>query len=199
MNSLKVNDYFVHHNFKEKKFYHPIKKSFVGEEEVDILPFNKIFISSDNNEIYIVEEKDSLFTTEEIDEMDGKILAFIQFLPNKNPIKYNINLLLLCPLPSGEKTKEVQEILGYERSKYTCRKIFLDTSSQDFQQELSILPSFPLQVNLTLSERRISKLTTKVKEMVKQDLYHELLKEEEEIELEDILSLLEIKGDTINE
>ncbi|MBY0029885.1 hypothetical protein ACQKJG_23225 [Priestia megaterium] len=203
MHSIKVNKYFTDNNFFERKFFQ--SKLFTNKDgikersQVDILPFDKVFISAEEKEIYIIEEKNSLFTKEEIDKMDEKILTFIQFLSNRDPIKYNINLLLLCPFPTEKNTKEINMILGYERSKYTCRKIFLDTSNVEFQKELSILPSFPLEINLTLSDTKISSLSTRVKNIIDEDLYNELLKEEDQIELDDILNLVNVKGDNTHE
>ncbi|MFC9744202.1 hypothetical protein ACFVKC_40675, partial [Streptomyces noursei] len=96
-----VCDYLRTNGYTEKTFLR--NSTFLNSEgrrdkkEVNILPFNQIFISQNQNEVYIVEEKESLFTPAELEKFDNLILTFIQFLSNKDVIKYNINLLLVCP------------------------------------------------------------------------------------------------------
>lgn len=181
---MKLNDvinYLVNNGYFEKTYIR--NTSYLNKEgkreskEVRILPFNHVFVSANNNEVYIIEEKEDLFTSKELEEMDNIILTFIQFLSNRDPIKYNINLVLLCPFETKKNQKEFNYMLGYERSKYTSRKIFLNTSSKIFENELSILPSFPLDVHLTLKQTQIDSLTSKMKEVVSESLYNALLKD----------------------
>ncbi|NWQ43312.1 hypothetical protein MLOOGBEN_21665 [Bacillus sp. EB106-08-02-XG196] len=181
---MKLNDvikHFINNGYYEKTYIK--NSSYINKEgkreskDVIILPFKHVFVSANNNEVYIIEEKENLFTSKELEEIDNKILTFIQFLSNRDPIKYNINLVLLCPFETKKNQKEFNKMLGYERSKYTSRKIFLNTSSDNFENELSILPSFPLDVHLTLKQTQINSLTMKVKEVVNESLYNALLKD----------------------
>lgn len=170
------------------------------EEKVrNILPFDRVFVDKDEKEIYIIEEKKSYFTVEAIDRMENDILAFIQFLSNKESIKYNINLLLLCPLNAKDKTKEITNLLSYERSKYTCRKIILNTANADFEQELAILPSFPIKINHKIPGEKKDLLNSRINKVVDKTIYQELLKETDEIDLEAILNHLVIKDDEQSE
>ncbi|MGG1629821.1 hypothetical protein [Rossellomorea sp. NRS-1567] len=198
-----VKDYLLTNGFLEKHF---MRKSAIinseGKKEnrvINILPFNHIFISQSEKEVYILEENESLFTSKELMKMDNLILTFIQFLSNKDSIKYNINLILICPFNKKKDKKELQKMLGFERNKYTCRKIFLDTSSKDFSEEMAILPSFPLDVQLVLKSSQIDSLTNNIKEIMDENLFRVLLKDSEEISLDQVLFSLSSKGGTHNE
>ncbi|MDF0736471.1 hypothetical protein [Bacillus pacificus] len=194
---LKVN------GFKEKKF---IKKRVIYNQkerkqeiqEFNILEFEFVFVNEVETELYIVEEKDSLFTYEEIEEFNIKIAAFLTFLGN-SPIKYNVNLVLLCPLNlknlDEEDEREVRYILGHERNKYNCRKIFLDTANQNFEEELSILPSLPINVQIENLNIGYGGLLEQVKLALGEDLYQELNKFDEEIDIRSIVKHLNVKGE----
>ncbi|MCZ2258076.1 hypothetical protein [Sporosarcina sp. G11-34] len=194
-----VSQFLKDHDFLEKEYLRTWSSSNAqGEKEEvsrNILPFSRVFVDKNEKEIYIIEEKSSYFTVEEINEMENGILAFIQFLSNKESIKFNINLLLLCPLNAIDKTEEITKLLSFERSKYTCRKIILNTANLDFNQELAILPSFPISINSELSQEKVGELKDKIKEVVDETIYQELLKEKDEIDLEKILNHLIIEDD----
>lgn len=194
-----VKDFLLANGYSEKPF---MKKSVTinseGKKainEINILPFNKIFISQNQNELYILEEKECLFTPDELVKMDNLILTFIQFLSNKDAIKYNINLVLLCPFNKKKDQKELQKMLGFERNKYTCRKIFLDTSSNDFREEMAILPSFPLDVQFVLKSDQINSLSNKIKEIMDDHLYTELIKDTDKLSLNQVLMSLNSRGE----
>ncbi|MDN4075852.1 ABC-three component system middle component 1 [Fictibacillus terranigra] len=198
-----VKDYLHANGYSEKPFMK--KSAIINSEgkreisEINILPFKHIFISQSQKEVYILEEKECLFTSNELEKMDNLILTFIQFLSNKDAIKYNINLVLLCPFNKKQDQKELQKMLGFERNKYTCRKIFLDTSSKDFSEEMAILPSFPLDVHLVLKSTQIDSLSNKIKEVMDDNLYSALLKDAEELTLNQVLVALNSKGEAHNE
>jgi hypothetical protein len=184
-----VQEFLKSRGYKKTKFYR--------KNNEDILPIDIIFINRDETELYIIEEKEAPFNKEEIENIENDILAFIQLLPNRSPLKYNINLLLLCPFQSENVNKEdLNFLVGLERNKYTCRKIVLDTSCSNdifMKNELSLLPSFPIIVELTPSKSIRDNLAEEVRTVVKQDLYNELVKSNEDLYLEKILKLLEIK------
>lgn len=195
-----VLDFLAGNGYEEKMFK---RKTHIDGSEEDILPFGHIFINSLGSELYIIEEKNTPFQKKEIEEFENIIFTFLQFLPNRNPLKYNINLLLLCPLRhEGSLSEEIDYLVGLERNKFTCRKIILDTSKNDElfrQDELSMLPSFPVQVELTPSGSIRKDLLVQVKEIVKPALYTQLIKINEKLELENILSLLGAKEENENE
>ncbi|MEX3748195.1 hypothetical protein [Lysinibacillus xylanilyticus] len=194
-----VSQFLKDHNFKEKEYTRTwsIINSQGEKEEMsrNILPFDRVFVDNDEKEVYIIEEKSNYFTVEEINEMENDILAFIQFLSNKESIKYNINLLLLCPLNAKDNRKEITDLLSFERSKYTCRKIILNTANAEFEQELAILPSFPININDNLSQEKVDILNDRIKIVVDEAIFQELLKETDEIDLEEILNHLVIEGE----
>lgn len=194
---MKIKDviqFFESNGYKEIIF---TRKNFFQEEarEYTILPFDIIYASQNKTEIYIIVEKtEGVYTKTEIEEMESKVAAFIPFLKNTDPIKYNINLLLLCPLQIKKQKdihkSEIASILGFERSKYTCRKLFLDTANNNFEDELTVIPSFPLHVHLKFSENEEFDLIRKVKETISDDLYKELKKEKAEININRVTLLL---------
>ncbi|MCQ6266313.1 hypothetical protein M1K46_11650 [Fictibacillus sp. WQ 8-8] len=188
-----VQDFLTSNGYEKKKFNREIIKNNVE----DILPFENIYINRIETELYLIEEKNTPFTQEEIEEFENIILAFIQVLPNRNPLKYNINLLLLCPLQTDCIDKsDVRFLVGLERNKYTCRKIVMDTSSSKdifIKKEISLLPSFPIKVELTQSKSIKDSLIEEVKTVVNKNLYNELVKENEELNLDTVLNLLELK------
>ena len=194
-----VSQFLKDHDFLEKEYLRTwsISNAQGEKEEIsrNILPFSRVFVDKNEKEIYIIEEKSSYFSVEEINKMENDILAFIQFLSNKESIKYNINLLLLCPLNATDKTEDITNLLSFERSKYTCRKIILNTANVEFEQELAILPSFPIKINHNFSEEKVDELKNRIKEIVNEDIYQELLRETDEIDLEEILKYLVIEDD----
>lgn len=188
-----VIHFFKINGFKETQF---IRRSQVKEStDYSILPFNNILTNENRTELYILEERvNGVFNKNEIENFEKKIAAFIPFLSNHDPIKYNINLILLCPLHLEKKEDwrktEIANVIGFERSKYTCRKIFLDTANKHFEDELSLIPSIPLHVHLKFSESDQHDLTLKAKEILSTHLYEELVKEKEDIFIGKILTLL---------
>ncbi|WP_399632713.1 hypothetical protein [Sporosarcina sp. SG10008] len=198
-----VSQFLKDHGFSEKEYIRTwtISNAEGKKEEMsrNILPFSSVFVDNNEKEIYIIEEKSSHFTVEEINKMENDILTFIQFLSNKESIKYNINLLLLCPLNAIDKTEEITNLLSFERSKYTCRKIILNTANAEFNQELAILPSFPISINSDFSREKVGELKERIKEVVDETIYQELLKEKDEINLEEILNHLTIEDDVQSE
>jgi hypothetical protein len=198
-----VIQFLKDHDFLEKEYLRKWSSSNEqGEKEEKsrkILPFSKVFIDSNEKEIYIIEEKSRHFIEEEINKMENDILAFIQFLSNKQSIKYNINLLLLCPLNATDKTDEITKLLSFERSKYTCRKIILNTANENFEQELAILPSFPININHNPSEEKVGELENRIKEIVDERIYQHLVKETDEINLEELRNHLLIEDDDQSE
>jgi len=188
-----VIHFFKSNGFSETQF---TRRSLNNEaEEYSILHFDCVLTNADRSEIYILEEKsERMYTKSEIEGLEHKIAAFIPFLRNSDPIKYNINLMLLCPLHIKKHIDihhgETASILGVERSKYTCRKIFLDTSSENFDDELSMIPSFPLRVDFKFSETEQYNLSRKVKEVLSDELLEELLKDKSELNLDLVTSLL---------
>lgn len=187
-----VKEFLKSNGYAEKKYNREYKNNFE-----DILPFDNIFINRNENELYLIEEKRTPFTQEEIEAFENNILAFIQLLPNRNPLKYNINLLLLCPLHTESVDKsDINFLVGLERNKYTCRKIVLDTSRSNdifIRNEISLLPSFPIKIELTASKTIRDSLIVEVKKVVNPNLYKELVKVDEDLNLTKILNLLELR------
>ncbi|MFB4165328.1 hypothetical protein ACE1TI_16345 [Alteribacillus sp. JSM 102045] len=181
-----VTKVLENNGFKQKEFM--INKSQYNSEtekyehkQVSILDFKNIFTNKNETEIYLIEEKDQLFINEEVDEFEKRVAGFIAFLGN-NPLKYNINLLLLCPLNLQRKGKkeseEINKLISYERNKYYCRKIFLDTANQNFEDEMSLIPSFPIKVNVEEVSKGYKGMSDAIKTIINKPLYKELIKEE---------------------
>lgn len=190
---MQVRQFFESNGFSETQFKRKMQN--IEGEEYSILRFDCVLINKERSEIYILEEKlNCMFTRTEIEKLENMIAAFIPFLRNSDPIKYNINLMLLCPLhikQSNNTSKEkTASIIGVERSKQTCRKIFLDTSSDNFDDELSMIPSFPLRVDFKFAESEQSNLSFKIKEVLSDELTKELSKENSKVDLDKITSLL---------
>ncbi|OMF84315.1 ABC-three component system middle component 1 [Paenibacillus sp. FSL R7-0337] len=193
MRIMQVRQFFESNGFSETQFKRKMQN--IEGEEYSILRFDCVLINKERSEIYILEEKlNCMFTRTEIEKLENMIAAFIPFLRNSDPIKYNINLMLLCPLhikQSNNTSKEkTASIIGVERSKQTCRKIFLDTSSDNFDDELSMIPSFPLRVDFKFAESEQSNLSFKIKEVLSDELTKELSKENSKVDLDKITSLL---------
>ncbi|ACK91498.1 hypothetical protein IRV08_18230 [Bacillus cereus] len=203
MKSKEVIDLLKQNDFKEKvyvrsKVQYNSESRKLEKEEYNILEFDFIFINEKETELYIIEEKESLFTHEEIEVFNVKIAAFHTLMGN-SPIKYNINLLLLCPLHLQNLDKEreasIRKILGHERDKYNCRKIFLDTANSNFEEELSILPSIPIDVEIKNTSIGYEGLLEKVKEVLGESLYTELNRLDEEINLHSVVQHLNVKDE----
>jgi hypothetical protein len=179
------------------------KTQYFRKNNENILPFENIFINNDKTELYLIEEKEVPFNKEEIEVFENNILAFIQLLPNRSPLKYNINLILLCPLKTESVDKaDVKFLVGLERNKYTCRKIVLDTSYSNeifIKKELSLLPSFPIRVDLPQSTSVRDRLAEEIKKVIPQNLYIELIKENEDMNMNTVLNLLEIREEKSDE
>ncbi|EPC8419161.1 hypothetical protein ACR3AO_001733 [Bacillus wiedmannii] len=203
MKSKEVIELLKKNKFKEKKYarnklVYNSEKGNSETQEYNILEFDLIFINEKETELYIVEEKECLFTQEEIEAFNIKIAAFHTLMGNSS-IRYNINLLLLCPLDLQNLDKEreasVRKILGYERDKYNCRKIFLDTANPNFEEELSILPSVPINVEINTLNIGYEGLLDQVKTILGKPLYKELNRLEEEIDIYSVVKYLNVKGE----
>lgn len=119
----------------------------------DLLPFDSVFSDSYGKEIYIIEEQlEQMFSKEIIATIEDKVRAFIYSRQNNDGIRYNINLILLCPI--DKKSQEYKEIVDLERNKYTCRKLFLNSKCSNYEDEMSILPFIPISsyINYDVSE-----------------------------------------------
>ncbi|WLR60637.1 ABC-three component system middle component 1 [Guptibacillus hwajinpoensis] len=198
-----VSQFLKDHDYLEKKYLRTLAISNQeGEKEEvsrNILPFPKVFTDSNEKEIYIIEEKSTHFLEDEINKMENDILAFIQFLSNRDSIKFNINLLLLCPLNDSSNKEEITKLLSFERSKYTCRKIILNTAIENFEQELGILPSFPIKIAQNPSEEKVEELENKIKAIVDEGIYRELVNEADEVDIDEMRKYLVIEDDEQSE
>jgi hypothetical protein len=188
--------------FKKKRFMHKKMNNSSEVVEMDLLEFDHIFISENETEVYIIEEKKELFKPTEVEQLEKRVAGFIPFLGNR-PLKYNINLLLLCPLDLKRqgKSNEIKKLISYERSKYFCRKIFLDTAvrnKQEKEEELSILPSFTMELNINEFSSGYEGITQKIKEVINDELYLELVKTDRQININNVLTYLNI-NDTLKD
>lgn len=187
--------------FIETQSFYDFKEEKQVQEPVNILPFEHVYIDKNKVELYLLVEKKELFNEEEIKQFDKKISSFIAFLDYNDPIKYNINLILLCPLnlKTHVTDSNTKKILAYERNKFNSRKIFLDTSNKNFHEELEILPSFPIDLGYEFKSDGYKGLVEDIKTIIPNELFEELSKEIDEINVNKISYFLEKKfmGDKI--
>ncbi|MGN4584298.1 hypothetical protein [Bacillus cereus group sp. MYBK228-1] len=163
------------------------------EKAIRLLNFDHVYLNKTETELYILIEKDTVFTHRDIKEYEKKMFNFIIWLGNK-PLKYNINLILLCPLGLGSKSRQdrkgIDEIINYERDKYYCRKIFIDVSNPNFEEELLILPSFPLKVSFDGMMKGYDGVIQAINEILPEQLYNELKQKEIKPDIDKILSMI---------
>lgn len=127
----------------------------------NLLSFESVFSDSCGREIYIIEEQiEKMFSKQTIIEMEDRVKAFIFSRQNNDGIRYNINLILLCPI--DKKSLEYKNIVALERDKYTCRKIFLNSNCQCIQDELSILPFIPISEYVDYDVNKLMNLTDEI-------------------------------------
>ncbi len=130
----------------------------------ELLHFDTIFSDKYGREIYIIEEQnEKIFSKEAIYKIEENIKAFIYSRPNNDGIRYNINLVLLCPI--DKKTQEYNDIVNLERDKYTCRKIFLDTECSNIEEEMSILPFIPISSYVNYDVSEMTNLSDEIKKI----------------------------------
>ncbi|EJR78560.1 hypothetical protein PDQ31_14410 [Bacillus cereus] len=163
------------------------------KEKISVLNFENVYVNITETELYILIEKEDVFTHQDIKSYEKKVFDFTIYLGN-NPLRYNINLILLCPLELQNKSKrnvkEINEIINYERDKYHCRKIFIDVSNVDFEDELLILPSFPLKVSFSETMKGYDGVIQAIHEILPDHLYNELKQKENKPDIEKILSII---------
>jgi len=122
------------HQFVE---YKPTLKNANTQSEKLLLDFDEVY--SNGKEIYIVlENLEESFSDEQIRAYEDKVNSFLYTLSNNDGIKYNINLIMICPL------NENINILNFERDKYICRKTFLNSQAENFMDEIKLLPFIPI-------------------------------------------------------
>lgn len=137
-----INDFF-------SKDYQEIEIEFFKNPEGKYLePIAKIFLHNSKNEMYIIlncYEMSIESIKNAVISMEKEIVSFVNFsdeIVERNYIKYNMNLLLLC--------KEVEDEKGLfeiENSKQVCRKIIINIVDNNEtkkikKEDASILPFY---------------------------------------------------------
>lgn len=145
--------------------------SFCNEDEEWKLELKHIFLHKNKSEMFILldvtENIDKLFENYNIDINENqytsdqyelllkkiikgweeKVLNYLNFEldddSNKNIIKYNITLIILCcnEKMSEEVSNNVNSIMNEEHSTYICRKIFM-FDKNNYEEELNYIPFY---------------------------------------------------------
>ena len=180
---LNQNGYFM------KKFTKFISKGINSKiflTDYKTLDFDNVLSNENDTELYIIEEKaNDAFSFEDIYAMEKRISSFIFTRPNKDSLKYNINLILICPI----KEMDRKLVITLERNKYYCRKIFINSllEGQDFENELNVLPFLPISHSVPFYElSSIPNVLEEVKSKINDNKIFELLSSEEEINLNEL-------------
>lgn len=122
-------------------------------------------------EAYLIKIYDHVPSINEIMEAQQYIYEYIVRLPNENALKYNTNLIICHAF---DKTPEA---LILESDKYTCRKYFLNTSSEaTLKQDFKLLPFVDL--SNAINNGNVVNLETILIENLGTELYSKLISEE---------------------
>lgn len=122
-------------------------------------------------EAYLIKIYDHVPSINEIMETQQYIYEYIVRLPNDNALKYSINLLICHAF---DKTPEA---LILESDKYTCRKYFLNTSSEaTLKQDFKLLPFVDL--SNAINNGSVDSLETILKENLGTELFSKLTSED---------------------
>ncbi|MBH0160460.1 hypothetical protein [Fictibacillus sp. 26RED30] len=171
----KIEDFFYLYDFKKIGTFE--SDSYVNKLLIKT-EFQDIFINQDESEAYIVIFNDHIFKEEELKMFESKIIGLIGYLPN-TPIRYNINLVLACPLKikEGDRLSETSNaIIRYERIKYYCRRFFLDIENSSFEDELIMLPFSSIQLDIDV--KGYNGILREIQKIVPENLYEELMKDQ---------------------
>ncbi|UPM56376.1 hypothetical protein [Gottfriedia acidiceleris] len=164
------------------------------QELLQLLSFKHIYINSKETEMYVICESKKIFIEEQIKEFEREIASFVIMLGNK-PLAYNINLVLLCPLNLKKnhlsENNHISKLIDIERDKYNCRKFFLDTANRNFEEELDIIPSLALKIEVDSSNLSYEQTIQKIQEDMHPELFKELIKNEDTPDLQQVLQVLE--------
>lgn len=157
-----------------------------GQVKYKVLDFKNVYSDKLQRELYIlVENLDRIFNKEEIDDFQKKVARFIYSRPNNDALKFNINLVLICPF--GE---DISQVVSLERDKYYCRKIFINsgvTSEEDFMREVYTLPSIPISKILKgFALNNVSGMDHIIKKVIENEDLLNILCSDDEIQLEKI-------------
>ncbi|OMD41115.1 hypothetical protein [Paenibacillus odorifer] len=179
---------FSRMSFIQKLPYYDIELKKHSMKFTDILKFDCIYADQEIREVFVIASKlKSVFTQEEIKNCEQEIANFINFHPS-NSLRFNITLILLCPLNFTKKMKKIPadilDVLGSEKDKYFCKKIFLDSTNPNAEEELSILPLVPINISVKDKANGYSGITLKLKEFMNDELFKELTKIEDEPDIE---------------
>jgi hypothetical protein len=172
-------------------------KEFV--EKISLLPsFDHVYVDAEEKEAYILVEKDSIFSNEEIQQYVDEIVGFIALRPNET-LKYNVNLIMVCPL--NLKNKEnynydpAYQIMSYEKDRYFFRKIFIDACNPNIEEEINILPFMPITVDFNAISAGYEGIAAEVKSVLgHEELFTNLGKRDVSPQLDAIIELLRLEG-----
>lgn len=131
--------------------------------------FEHVYFDANEREAYLLIEKANIFSPSEIDQLVDEIAGFITLRPN-DILKYNINLVLLCPLQlynnnAINESDPKYKILSYEKDRYFCRKFLLDTTNPNFEEEIDLLPFMPVDVDFNQVSQGYDGLIIEVKKL----------------------------------
>lgn len=153
------------------------------------LSVSSVFISSEENEMFLLEETSSIFTETEINKIVGEIAGLAIYYPNE-ALTYNINLILICPIKVTSIDQEIyNKIMSFERDKYYCKKFIINSLNKSFQEELDILPITPINLQYKDGFKGYQGLNDQLIDILNDDLYQELISENPP-KLRKVMSLL---------
>jgi hypothetical protein len=168
-------------------------------KRTNLLPsFEHVYTDSAEKEAYIIVEKDYIFSNDEIRQYVDEIVGFIALRPNE-PLKYNVNLIIVCPL--NLKNKEnynddpTYQIMAYEKDRYFFRKIFVDSLNPNVEEEINILPFIPITVDFNAISAGYEGLATKVKAILGyEELFINLSNSESPPNLDAVIEMVKLEG-----
>lgn len=178
--SLLENNEYYRMSFIQKLPKYDIGKNKYEMKYLNILNFEYVFSDKENKEVFIIQEKNKIYTKDEIKRYEEEVASFINFYPN-NSLKFNITMVLLAPLNLEKKkskkvSSDVLELLSSEKDKYFCKKIVLDSKNNNIDEELSILPLVPINISVSDKSSGYNGITLKLKEFINDSVFNELIK-----------------------
>ncbi|MEC0269694.1 hypothetical protein [Paenibacillus anseongense] len=182
-----VKKYLLENGFK------PINENSKFRKYVEELGSDDVYLSLNENEMYVVKGKNEPVSLEEVQSYIDKIAGFTLLFPNL-ALSYNVNLVFICPLNQERKNDAFlnqKNRLLFERDKYFCRKFIVNSKAKDINEELDILPIRPVSLLITEQFSGYDGLNKSVSEVLGDSIFEELCKKEKP-DLEAFLKLIEI-------
>ncbi|MBV4418926.1 hypothetical protein KM800_06195 [Clostridium tyrobutyricum] len=148
--------------------------------------FDNIFSNKEKTEAYIIISED--ISEKIMKKYETEILWFQNCYRDNEALIYNINLIILYD--NKRLNQEMSNLIfKYERDTHICRKIFINSDSELGELELDVLPFKPLKkIEFKGQEEQLRNKITSI--IGGQDIYYELLKPYEELDIKTIRNKL---------